>query len=42
MIEILHEECDNLNPEEHEKIGNVYELTRDFDKNINWVRRNHE
>jgi hypothetical protein len=39
MLEILYEEDDNLNEEQREKVGDVYELAREFDKNINWVHR---
>jgi len=39
MLEILYEEDDNLNEEEREKVGDVYELAREFDKNTNWVHR---
>jgi len=39
MLEILYEEDDNLNEEEREKVGDVYELARKFDENTNWVHR---
>lgn len=39
ILEIIYEEYDTLDDEESEKIGDVYELVKEFDKDINWVNQ---